>query len=104
MTRSWSAIWAQRSLSPARPTWPPPSATWFQAVRAGGAFAAFAGTGPVPLRGIRVVPVTIHADGAALTELSGLAAAGKLTLRVAGTYPLAEAATAHQRLQAGGVR
>lgn len=74
------------------------------AVRARGAFAAFAGTGPVPLRGIRVVPVTIHADGAALTGLSGLAAAGKLTLRIADAYPLAEAAKAHQRLQAGGVR
>jgi NADPH:quinone reductase len=74
------------------------------AVRARGAFAAFVGTGPVPLRGIRVVPVTIHADGPALTALSGLAAAGKLELRVAGTYPLAVAAEAHERLQAGGMR
>jgi NADPH:quinone reductase len=74
------------------------------AVRARGAFAAFVGTGPVPVRGIRVIPVNIHADGAALAGLSGLAAAGKLTLRVAGTYPLADAARAHERLQAGGVR
>ena len=28
----------------------------------------------------------------------------RLTLRVADTYPLAEAAKAHERLQAGGVR
>ena len=74
------------------------------AVRAGGSFATFVGTGPVPLRGIRVVPVSIHADGAALAGLSRLAAAGKLTLRVADTYPLAEAGKAHQRLQAGAVR
>lgn len=74
------------------------------AVRAGGSFAAFIGLGPVPLRGIRVVPVNIHADGAALSGLSALAGAGKLTLRVAGTYPLAEAAGAHERLQAGGIR
>jgi NADPH2:quinone reductase len=74
------------------------------AVRARGAFAAFVGTGPVPVRGIRVVPVNIHADGAALAGLAGLAAAGKLTLRVAGTYPLGDAARAHERLQAGGVR
>jgi NADPH:quinone reductase len=74
------------------------------AVRAGGSFAAFVGPGPVPLRGIRVVPVNIRADGAALTGLSALAAAGKLTLRVAGTYPLADAAAAQERLQAGGVR
>jgi NADPH:quinone reductase-like Zn-dependent oxidoreductase len=74
------------------------------AVRARGSFAAFAGSGPVPLRGIRVVPVNIHADGAALAGLSALAAAGKLTLRVAGTYPLEEAARAHERLQAGTLR
>jgi NADPH:quinone reductase len=74
------------------------------AVRAGGSLAAFVGSGPVPLRGIRVVPVSIHADGAALAGLSALAAAGKLTLRVAGTYPLADAARAQERLQAGGVR
>jgi NADPH:quinone reductase len=74
------------------------------AVRARGSFAAFIGAGPVPVRGIRVVPVNIHADGAALAGLSGLAAAGKLTLRVADTYPLADAARAHERLQAGGVR
>jgi NADPH2:quinone reductase len=74
------------------------------AVRAGGSFAAFAGPGPVPLRGIRVTAVNIRADGAALTGLSALAAAGKLTLRVAGSYPLAEAAAAQRRLQAGGVR
>lgn len=74
------------------------------AVRAGGSFAAFVGSGPVPLRGIRVKPVSIHADGAALSGLAALAASGKLTLRVAGTYPLADAAKAHQRLQAGGMR
>jgi NADPH:quinone reductase len=42
------------------------------AVRAGGSFAAFVGSG--------------------------------LTLRVAGTYPLADAARAHERLEAAGVR
>jgi NADPH:quinone reductase len=74
------------------------------AVRAGGSFAAFVGSGPDPLRGVRVVPVMIHADGAALTGLAALAAAGKLTLRVAGTFALADAARAHERLEAGGVR
>jgi NADPH:quinone reductase len=74
------------------------------AVRAGGSFATFAGPPPVPVRGIRVVPVNIHADGAALAALSALAAAGKLTLRVADTYPLDDAALAHERLASGGVR
>src|SRR6202034_240416 len=72
------------------------------AVRAGGSFAAFVGSGPAPLRGIRVVPVNIHADGAALAGLVALAASGKLTLRVAGTYPLGDAARAHERLEAAG--
>jgi NADPH:quinone reductase len=74
------------------------------AVRAGGSFAAFIGSGPDPLRGIRVIPVDIHADGAALAGLSALAAAGKLTLRVAGTLPLTDAVRAHERLEAGGLR
>jgi len=74
------------------------------AVRAEGSFAAFIGAGPVPLRGIRVLPVNIHAAGAALAALASLAGAGKLTLRVADTYPLGEAVKAHERLQAGGVR
>ncbi len=74
------------------------------AVRARGSFVAFIGSGPDSLRGIRVIPVNIHADGAALAGLSALAAAGKLTLRVAGTYPLADAARAHERMEAGGVR
>lgn len=74
------------------------------AIRAGGSLAAFVGSGPVPLRGIRVVPVNIHADGAALTGLSALVTTRQLTLRVAGTYPLQDAARAHERLQAGGVR
>ena len=74
------------------------------AVRAGGSHASFSGPAPVPVRGIRVVPVTIHADGAALSALSALAAAGKLTLRVAETYGLEDAALAHERLEAGGLR
>jgi NADPH:quinone reductase-like Zn-dependent oxidoreductase len=74
------------------------------AVRAGGGFAAVVGTGPVSLRGICVTPVNIHADGAALAGLSSLAAAGKLALRVADTYLLKDAAKAHERLEAGGLR
>jgi NADPH:quinone reductase-like Zn-dependent oxidoreductase len=74
------------------------------AVRGGGSVAAFRGAGPIPFRGIRVLPMSSHADGAALAGLSALAASGKLTLRVAETYPLADAARAHQRLEAGGLR
>ncbi|MGW2873700.1 zinc-binding dehydrogenase, partial [Kitasatospora sp. NPDC001225] len=75
------------------------------AVRGRGAFVAVAaGSAPVPLRGIRVANVWITADGPALARLSGLAADGRLTLRVADTLPLADAADAHRRLEAGGLR
>ncbi len=75
------------------------------AVRGGGEFVAFAaGAAPIPLRGIRVRTVWIRADGERLAELARLAENGTLPLRVAGTLPLAEAAAAHERLAAGGLR
>ena len=39
-----------------------------------------------------------------LGELAALVDAGRLTLRVAGTYPLADVAAAQERLAAGGLR
>ncbi|WP_346655831.1 zinc-binding dehydrogenase [Streptomyces sp. RFCAC02] len=46
----------------------------------------------------------IAVDGTALAGLAALAAAGRLTLRVAGTLPLTDAARAHERPAAGGLR
>jgi NADPH:quinone reductase-like Zn-dependent oxidoreductase len=60
-----------------------------------------------PERGIGVhyVMVTDHVrDSATLDQLSRLAAAGVLTLRVARTFPATQAADAHRMLEAGGVR
>jgi NADPH:quinone reductase-like Zn-dependent oxidoreductase len=75
------------------------------AVRDKGAFVAVAaGAAPVPLRGTRVHNVWIHTDGPRLAELAALAEAGQLTARVAATLPLAEVATAHERVTAGGLR
>jgi NADPH:quinone reductase-like Zn-dependent oxidoreductase len=75
------------------------------AVRDGGVFVALsAGIAPVGLRGIDVATVFFRADAGQLTELVRLVEAGRLTLRVAGTYPLEKAADAHARLAAGGVR
>ncbi|MFF9147035.1 NADP-dependent oxidoreductase [Streptomyces sp. NPDC014861] len=75
------------------------------AVRTGGSFAALvAGGAPYPLRGIRVAPVWVRADGAGLTRLASLAEEGVLTPRVAEALPLAEAAEAHHRLARGGLR
>ena len=56
------------------------------------------------MRGLRVIGTAGPADEEALAALSSLASAGRLTLRVAGTYPLREAATAFERLGKGGVR
>lgn len=76
-----------------------------EAVRAGGSFVAVVGGGaPPPLRGTRVANVWIRADGARLAELAALAAAGRLTPRVAKTLPLTEAAAAHELLARGGLR
>ncbi|MER7187350.1 zinc-binding dehydrogenase, partial [Streptomyces hyaluromycini] len=57
-----------------------------------------------PVRGIRTTAVAVTADGARLAELAGLVDEGVLTLRVAETFPLEEAAKAHARLAEGGVR
>jgi NADPH:quinone reductase-like Zn-dependent oxidoreductase len=58
-------------------------------------------------RGIRIEPVWVAADlerADGLRELAGHLRAGRLTPRVAGTYPIDRASEAHTRLEAGGVR
>lgn len=76
-----------------------------QALRPHGIFIApvrpFA---PPPIRATHVIVVEAFADGARLSELVGLVDQGQLTLRVAATYPLREAAAAHARFSAGGLR
>ncbi|WP_328455078.1 NADP-dependent oxidoreductase [Amycolatopsis sp. NBC_00438] len=75
------------------------------AVRGGGEFVAFAaGAAPIPLRGVRVRGVWIRADGTRLAELARMASEGVLPLRVADVLPLSDAAKAHERLAAGGLR
>lgn len=77
------------------------------AVRDGGAIAVIHGwTGPAP-RGIRLQQTLVtdyaHNRGA-LDRLRQQVGDRELTLRVAGTYPAAEAADAHRRLEARGTR
>jgi NADPH:quinone reductase len=74
------------------------------AVRHGGAYVNVTPLHLNPVRGIREVPVHIHADGSALAALSLLAATGRLTLRVADTYPLEQAPAAFKMLASGGLR
>ena len=54
---------------------------------------------------IQLVQVGQHLhEGRRLVELAGLVGQGVLTLRVAAALPAAQAAEAHRRLEAGGVR
>jgi NADPH:quinone reductase len=77
------------------------------AIRDGGALAALR-----PFAGETERDISVHlvlggdyaTNQAALVELSRLAGEGKLTLRVAGTFPLEQASEAHRLLEAGGVR
>ncbi|WP_330286096.1 NADP-dependent oxidoreductase [Streptomyces sp. NBC_00576] len=59
---------------------------------------------PQAERGIRVLLTQVGPDGAMLSTLSDLAAAGDLALRVAETYPLQEAAQAYARMIKGGLQ
>ena len=79
----------------------------FGAVREGGGFVAVRPQDDDPGSGIVVhdVRVTEYAlEREKLEALRELVERGVLTLRVADTYPLAEAAAAHRRYEAGGVR
>ncbi|MBK3638832.1 zinc-binding dehydrogenase [Streptomyces sp. MBT97] len=74
-------------------------------VRDGGAYAGVIPQAqPAAERGVRTTAVEVASDGVRLAELVRAVDAGELTLRVAGTYALADAADAHARLAEGGLR
>jgi NADPH:quinone reductase-like Zn-dependent oxidoreductase len=75
------------------------------AIRSGGTFAGVPSqTLPKSERGIEVHILSVEPDGDQLAELLGLAASGVLEMRVAGQVPLAEAATAYDKVAGGGQR
>jgi NADPH:quinone reductase-like Zn-dependent oxidoreductase len=77
------------------------------AVRDGGAVATVRGYRGDGRRGLRVMPAWVRdyaQEASKLDELREAVEKGVLTLRVAATFPAAEAAEAHRRLEAGGVR
>jgi len=75
------------------------------AVTDGGALVTTRPTPPVdPARRVRQELALVDVDRAALSELIAAVADGRLRTRVAATYPLADAAGAHRRFEAGGVR
>ncbi|MEU8435841.1 NADP-dependent oxidoreductase [Streptomyces sp. NPDC029216] len=74
-------------------------------VRDGGAYVGLIpGAEPARERGVRVVVQEVAADGAELGRLAALVDSGALTLRVAETFGLADAAKAHAALAAPGTR
>ncbi|MER6079157.1 NADP-dependent oxidoreductase [Streptomyces sp. NPDC001833] len=79
-----------------------PALEW---VRDGGGYVGVRPGGePAPVRGVRTAAVAVTSDGTRLAELVRLVDEGVLTLRVAETFALDDAAKAHARLAAGGVR
>ncbi|MFI8997800.1 zinc-binding dehydrogenase [Streptomyces sp. NPDC053542] len=70
----------------------------------GGYLGVWPGQEPAPERGIRIDALDVRADSAQLAVLARLADTGALLPRVAQTYPLDAAATAHARLAEGGLR
>jgi NADPH:quinone reductase-like Zn-dependent oxidoreductase len=77
------------------------AAAALQAVVGDGRLATITGDPPPPERGVEVADVYVRADGARLGGLVARLAQGLLSLRVAATRPLAEAATALQDAVAG---
>ncbi|MGW4469840.1 NADP-dependent oxidoreductase [Nonomuraea sp. NPDC004354] len=75
------------------------------ALRDGGTFVTLtAGVAPVALRGTDVATVFFSEEPFQLAEIARLAGLGRLTARVAGTYPLEQAGDAYARLAKGGLR
>jgi NADPH:quinone reductase-like Zn-dependent oxidoreductase len=77
------------------------------AVRDGGRIATVRGFSGTPERGITYHPVWVvqHAEERGkLDQLRAQVESGALTLRVAATFPAAQASEAHQLLEAGGTR
>jgi NADPH:quinone reductase-like Zn-dependent oxidoreductase len=76
-----------------------------ETLRGGGTFVALvAPFAPPPIRATNVIVQEVYADGGRLAELSALAEAKQLTLRIAQALSLAEAAKAHQLVESGGQR
>jgi NADPH:quinone reductase-like Zn-dependent oxidoreductase len=77
------------------------AAAALQTVAAGGRLATITGDPPPSERGVAVTDVYVRADGARLAALVETLGHGRLSLHVAATRPLAEAAAALQDAVAG---
>ena len=70
----------------------------------GGRLVTVSGRASTTREGVEVKSAWVRADAAALEQLCAMAASGVLTTRLADVLPLADAAAAHRRFGAGGVR
>ncbi|HEY4349261.1 MAG TPA: alcohol dehydrogenase catalytic domain-containing protein [Gaiellaceae bacterium] len=77
------------------------AATAFQAVADNGGLATITGDPPPPARGVTIADIYVRPDGAQLAALTAALAKGLLSLPVATTFPLADAATALRGVIAG---
>ena len=77
------------------------AATAVRAVADGGRLATITGDPPRPERGVAVADVYVRADGTRLAALAGALADGLLSLRVAATLPLEDAAVGLKDAVAG---
>ncbi len=74
------------------------------AVRHGGAFVSLLNSAPMARREVAMVNLAWHTDPDRLAKLAGYAGSGRISLRVAQTYPLEQVAAAQEALMAGGLR
>jgi NADPH:quinone reductase-like Zn-dependent oxidoreductase len=96
------AIGGGLGLTAAANAVPDGSADAIGTVRDGGHLATITQDPPDEQRGIEISSVIVQPDGRALGELAELAAAGKLEVAVAATFPLEEAAAALAAATGGG--
>jgi NADPH:quinone reductase-like Zn-dependent oxidoreductase len=73
-----------------------------QAVADGGRLATITGDPPTPERSVTVADVYVRADGAELTTLAAALGEGLLSIDIAATLPLTDAAAALDRAISGG--
>ncbi len=79
-------------------------------VRPGGVLLAVAGGASDGVkregreRGVQVLEPLVEPDGHGLEEIARLVESGEMKVNVDATFPLEQAAAAHQRLEGGGVR
>ncbi|AQT78876.1 NADPH:quinone reductase [Mycolicibacterium litorale] len=86
----------------------PATARFLRALHRGGAlfpvFPGFAAAAEAQERGVTVSMTQVRSNGAQLAELAGLLDDGTVRVAIDSSFPLADAAAAHQRAEQGHIR